>query len=91
MKNLAAQVFMITGCAALVYLSIQSLKINMRLLPPATFVGPIKVWRARRECIKKYKRSEWHDPELQSAVRKYLISFRVLCASIILFEILTVL
>ena len=88
MKEITAQVLMLAGFAALVYLSLQSLKINTRILPPATFVGPVKLWRMRRDYIKKYKRAALHDPSLENAIRKYLISFRILCAVIALFEIM---
>ncbi|MGH7493991.1 MAG: hypothetical protein ACREOO_16560 [bacterium] len=89
MKDIVSQVLMLAGFTALVYLSIQCLKIHAHILPPAVFVGPIKSWQARRECIKKYKRAQLHDPNLASAVRNYLIAFRVLCVTLILFEVIT--
>jgi hypothetical protein len=86
MKAIVSQILILAGFAALVYLSIQSLKIHTRILPPTIFVGPIKSWQARRACSKKYRRAQLHDPNLESAVRKYLIAFRVLCATVVLLE-----
>lgn len=88
LKDIVAQILMATGLFSLLYLSVQSLKIHARIMPPMTFVGPIKLWRARRECIKKYKRAQLHDPNLENAVLRYLIAFRVLCVTLILFELI---
>ncbi len=88
MKEIITQILMLAGFSSLVYMSIQSFKIHACIMPPATFMGPIKLWRARRECIRKYKHAQLHDSHLESAVRNYLLSFRVLCASLIFFEII---
>ena len=79
---------MMAGFLSLIYLSIQSFKIHSHIIPPATFIAPVKLWRARRECIKKFKRAQLQDPELENAVRNYLRSFRILCAILMFYEII---
>ncbi|MGH7600287.1 MAG: hypothetical protein ACREOI_28370 [bacterium] len=85
MREIVGQLLGWTWFLSLVAASVYSLKIEFHIQPRATLISPIKAWKNRRECMRKYKRNLLDDPKLESLIKKYTLYWRVSYISLILF------
>jgi hypothetical protein len=85
MSEIVGQIFGLTWFVALFVAQLNFVKIQNRIQPPATFVGPIKGWRSHRKILREYRQGLITDQDLREIIKRYFLCLRISFLTLILF------